>query len=159
MPPTLVPTEVIPPSPEGGPTALPPTPGADPDAQQARTTLTIASSAATITSGETFTVTGVLSGMGLPQYTLYLKDEPAITVRYDNQLVFQGFTGEHVEFVSASANGSEAQFVLQALQPGEVQMKLSASGEVAAGGGQGQPPVWAWGNAASEQLTIQISEP
>jgi hypothetical protein len=136
---TPAPTLVMLPSPEGGPTALPPTPGTDSNAQQARTTLTITSHSSAVSSGETITVTGVLSGMGIPQYTLYLKDEPAVIVGYNNQLVFQGFTGEHVEFVSASATGSEVQFVLRALQPGEVQMKISASGEVAVGGEQGQP--------------------
>jgi hypothetical protein len=97
--------------------------------------------------------------MGIPQYTLYLKDEPAVIVGYNNQLVFQGFTGEQVEFISASATGSEVQFVLQALQPGEVQVSISASGEVAVGDGQGQPPVWAWGNVTSNNLTIEISKP
>jgi hypothetical protein len=85
-----------------------------------------------------------------------LKDEPAVIIRYNNELVFQGFTGEHVEFVSAMVTGSEVQFVLRAIKPGEVQMKISASGEVAVGGEQGQPPAWAWGNAASDNLIVQI---
>jgi hypothetical protein len=121
--------------------------------------LAITSSAPAVRTGETIIVTGVLSGMGLPQYTLYLKDEPAVVVRYDNQLVFQGFTGEHVEFVSAAATGSQVQFVLRALKPGEAEIKISASGEVAVRGGQGTPPVWAWGNVASDDLIIEISEP
>jgi hypothetical protein len=153
---TVTPILMISPSRETGPTALPSTPGTDPNAQQVGATLVITSNTPTVRSGETITVTGVLSGMGLPQYSLYLKDEPAIIVRYDNEIVFQGFTGEQVEFISAEAAGSQVQFVLRALQPGEVQIKISASGEVAVGGGQGQPPAWAWGNAASDNLIVQI---
>src|SRR5688572_22187025 len=103
--PTPTPTLVIPGSPEGGPTALPPTPGTDLNAQQAQSTMAITSSTPVVRPGESFTVTGVLSGMGIPHYTLYLKDEPAVIVGYDNQLGFQGFTGEHIEFISASATG------------------------------------------------------
>ncbi|MCK6623724.1 MAG: hypothetical protein DPW09_02185 [Anaerolineae bacterium] len=144
---------VIPPSPEGHPTTLPrPPKGAA--AWPAR--ISISAAPPTIKVGQTVSLTGAPVNLGLPYYTLYLKGEPAVTITYDNKLQFQGFTGQFVEFVSASASNTQVEFVLRAVQPGTVKAAINATGEVRLDDGRGNFG-WIWGGAGSDTITLTLT--
>lgn len=147
------------PSPQGHPTALPLPPSTDAKAQLAGARVDISAQPATARTGELITLTGRPTNLGLPQYTLYLRGEPAVVIRYDQQLIFQGFTGAVVEFVSASASQSEVEFILRAAQPGAVEAMIAVSGEVRLDTGQGPTTAFAWSQATSPGVMLTVAEP
>lgn len=154
--PESIPTPPLPvPSPPGHPTALPLPPITDANARLAGAQVEISAQPAAATVGDLITLIGRPANLGLPQYTLYLRGEPAVIIRHDGQLIFQGFTGSVVEFVSASAGQSEVEFTLRAAQPGVVEASIAVLGEVRLTTGLNRP-AWAWDNAASSSLTLLV---
>jgi len=143
----------IAPSPATHPTALPPPPVTDPSARLARARVEIRAQPAAVQVGEVVTVTGRIANLGLAYYTLYLRDEPSVTINYDGQLGFQGFTGATFEFASASADSTQVEFVLRATQPGAVKAIIGVSGEVRLDDGRGDPN-WAWSRVASSPVVL-----
>jgi hypothetical protein len=140
-------------SPTTHPTALPAPPVTDPSARLARARVEIQAQPATVQVGEVVTVTGRIANLGLAYYTLYLRGEPSVTINYDGQLHFQGFTGSTFEFASASANSTQVEFVLRAIQPGAVKAVIGVSGEVRLDDGRGDPN-WAWSRMASSPVVL-----
>jgi hypothetical protein len=140
-------------SPTTHPTALPAPPVTDPSARLARARVEIQAQPATVQVGEVVTVTGRIANLGLAYYTLYLRGEPSVTINYDGQLHFQGFTGSTFEFASASANSTQVEFVLRAIQPGAVKAVIGVSGEVRLEDGRGDPN-WAWSRVASSPVVL-----
>lgn len=83
LPPISSPTPTPPapppaPSPPGHPTALPLLPTPDAQAQAAGAQVEINAHPAAATVGDLITLTGRPTNLGLPQYTLYLRNEPAV---------------------------------------------------------------------------------
>lgn len=155
------PTPPLPPvsSPPGHPTALPRPPTPDARAQAAGAQVEINAHPAAATVGDLITLTGRPINLGLPQYTLYLRAEPAVIIRYDGEVLFQGFTGAVVEFVSASASQSEVEFTLRAAQPGVMEAMISVSGEVRLDAGQDPTTGFAWSSVTSPGVTLTVSGP
>jgi hypothetical protein len=149
----LSPTRTIPPSPAPDPTALPAPPATDPTALLARARVEIVAQPAAVPVGEVVTVTARIANLGLAYYTLYLRGEPSITIAYDGRLIFQGFTGATFEFASASADSTQVEFVLRAIQPGAVKAIIGVSGEVRLDDGRGDPN-WAWSRVASSPVVL-----
>lgn len=147
------------PPPPGHPTALPLPPTPDIEAQLAGAQVDINARPAAAAVGELITLTGRPTNLGLPQYTLYLRGEPATVIRYDGEVIFQGFTGAEVELVAASASQSEAIFTLRATQPGQVAAMISVSGEVRLDANQGPTTGFAWSSASSSTITLMIAAP
>ncbi len=144
------------PPPPGQPTALPLPPTPNVQAQLAGARVDISAQPVAATVGGMITLTGRPTNLGLPQYTLYLRDEPAVTIRYDGEVKFRGFTGAKVELVSASASQSEVIFPLRAAQPGQLAAMISVSGEVRLDPGQGPTTGFMWSAASSPAITLTI---
>lgn len=109
--------------------------------------------------GDLITLTGQPTNLGLPQYTLNLDGEPAVTLRYDGQIMFQGATGPVVEFVSATASQNEAAVTLRATQPGAVEAMISVSGEIRLDATPGPTTGFAWSSATPSPVILTVAAP
>lgn len=147
----LSPATVIPPSPVG-----PPTPADTTGAGPAQANIIISADPETVEVDQPITITGIAKGIGLSYYTLYLDDEPAVTISYDNELKFQGSTGPVVEFESASASNAQVEFILRAARTGVVEAVIGATGEVRLDDGHGNT-AWGWGGATSEEVELTVT--
>lgn len=151
---TINPTETIS-TPSISPTVTTP-PSTPQSSANPQTSLEI-SAPSTIKAGDVITITGRLRGMGIPQYTLSINEAAFVVVGYDGEVTSKNLDDFGLELVSASGSMATVQFVLQTTQPGPIEARISASGEVAVDQGDGQM-VWSWGSATSEVLTLTITE-
>lgn len=163
--PTTMPTETAPPplisptvnipTPVVSPTVAIPTPTPYSNAQS-KTSLSI-TAPPTIKVGDLITITGRLSGMGIPQYTLLINETATVVVRYDGEVTPQNLDDVGLEFISASGSMATVGFILRATHPGSMEARISASGEIGIDQGNGQM-AWSWGGATSKVLTLTITE-
>lgn len=110
----------------------------------------------TVMVGETFSVTGRPIQIGLPNYSLIVRDEgvqdalPLAQITSDNQF----FTGEGVsqvlQVVEARADMESATFTIRAIGVGSTALEISVTGEVHTNQGA------LWSGAASGAVMIQV---
>ena len=113
----------------------------------------VTASATSLRVGETVTLTGIPSNIGIPYYTLMLSSGASVTITYDNQVQQALGANPQFELVSAAAGMGEVTFVLRALAPGTVDVTISATGEVTSAEG-----AYMWGYGASAPVTLTITE-
>lgn len=146
-------------APEPAPTltSLPPSP--DVQVQPVGARIDINAQPVTATVDNLITLTGTPTNLGLPQYTLYLEGKPAIIIRYDGEVMYQGFAGTKVDLVSASTGQNEVAFILRATQAGLVTARINVSGEVRLDTNQGPTTGFAWRSVNSPGVTLNITPP
>lgn len=108
--------------------------------------------------GAALTLSGVPLNIGLPYYTLTLSSGASATMTYFGELrgeVGDGYLSRDdlFEIVSAQAAMGEVTFLLRALAPGSAEAVISATGEVRSAEG-----AFMWGGAASDPLTLTVTE-
>ena len=141
--------------PPGAPTYIPG--GPNPPRGPVDPHVEICASGATLHAGETLTLTGLAVDVGLPYYTLFVKQDqadwqPVAAVTYEN--VSRGPTKSTPLFQFTSAKGSmrQATFVLHALGPGEAEFRISATGEIHYG--YPGPAVFAGGDSSAIRVIV-----
>jgi hypothetical protein len=107
--------------------------------------------------GETLTVVGRPTGIGLPYYDLTVQDQGAQQaqvlgqVTYENQARPQPGMSQVLELVSAQGDMNQATFVLRAKAPGTAAVQISATGEV-----QTESGAYTWSGGSSQAIAITV---
>jgi hypothetical protein len=107
--------------------------------------------------GETLTVVGRPTGIGLPYYDLTVQDQGAQQaqvlgqVTYENQARPQPGMSQVLELVSAQGDMNQATFVLRAKAPGTAAVQISATGEV-----QTESGAYTWSGGSSQAIEITV---
>lgn len=116
-------------------------------------------SAISLRVGETLTVTGRPSGIGMPYYIVMVQDagaaeaQPLGQVTYENQPQPQPGASQVFELVSAEGGMDVVTFVLRAKVAGSAAVNINATGEV-----QGESGAYTWSGGGSQPITITVSE-
>jgi len=122
--------------------------------------LSMTSDKSSVEVGQQVTITGQLERLGIPQYTLALRDASnnmvaSHTVTYDGTLgATPGGTGALFDLVSATGGMTTVTYVLRATSPGTVSLVLTANGEAANPDG-----TFVMTNASANPLTLNVTAP
>lgn len=122
----------------------------DPPTREVDPHVEISVSATTVRVGERFTVVGVAHDIGQAWFTLHIYRE-VMEVRPPAAMEGPGNEAD-VRVVSAQAAYSQVEFLLEALEPGIVEVRVSATGEIH----YGYPGPATWGAGSSGLVRIQV---
>lgn len=106
--------------------------------------------------GETFSVTGKPIQIGLPNYSLIVRDEgvqdalPLAQITNDNQFTLGEGVSQVLDVIEARADMESATFTIQAIGVGNTTLEISVTGEVHTNQGA------LWSGAASGAVMIQV---
>ena len=147
--------------PPGAPTYGPDPSGSSEQPRYVDPHVEVCSSADAIPVGGFLTIVGQPVDVGLPVYTLRVRDESEegfadlVRVSYNGEIEAQFEDASRVfEFVSAEADMHRVTFVLYAAAPGVAEFTIYASGEIH----YGYPGPAEWSGAGSESVAISVTE-
>lgn len=118
--------------------------------------VTLQASASQLRVGETLTVTVQVAHIGLPYYYLHVQSpdmtEPVQIARvtYDNQVTAFNNPAAQVTFTGGRGGMSQADFMLMAAQPGDLQLSVTVTGEIQL------PTGGTWSGAGGGPVQIQV---
>jgi hypothetical protein len=113
----------------------------------------------TLQVGESVTIVGQPIDIGLPNYSLDIRDEgvqdapPLVKVTYDNQVESFEDSSNVLSFVSAEGQTNQGTFVLQAKAEGKATVTITAEGELPT-----QENGAAWTGAGSGSVVITVTK-
>jgi hypothetical protein len=120
----------------------------------------ICASATEARVGDIVTLRGQAVDLGLPEWTLHARENglgdfvDAAQVSYEGELTLGEAGYTVLEAVSTAVDLNQVTLYLEAMAPGEVELTLSATGEIH----YGSPGPATWGGGGSESVTLVVRE-